>query len=174
MTRRRGTLGWTAVLVVVVVLLALLGLKSDKAAVSGRAAPQLPREHIGGAPATLSSLIGGAGGRASLVVFWASWCGPCTKEAPAIEQFASSSRGRGRIVGVDWSDALSGARAFIRHYSWTFPNLRDGEGLVGNNYHLTGLPTTFVLDSQGRIRDTLRGPQDSQSLSAALAEVERA
>jgi thiol-disulfide isomerase/thioredoxin len=174
MTRQRGPLGWTAVLVVLVVALAVFGLKSDKAAVSARAAPQLPREHLAGAPVTLASFIAGAGGRASLVIFWASWCGPCIKEAPAIEQFASSSTGRGRIVGVDWSDGLSGARGFIHHYSWTFPNLRDGEGLIGNSYHLTVLPTTFVLDSHGRIRDTLRGPQDSQSLSAALVEIERA
>ena len=113
-----------------------------------------------------------AGGRPALVVFWASWCGPCVSEAPALERFATSSAGRGRIVGVDWSDALSGARSFIGRYAWTFPNLRDGEGLVGNSYHLTGLPTTFVLDAHGRIRVALRGPQSAQSLSAALMRVE--
>ena len=75
------------------------------------------------------------------------------------------------MVGVDWSDALSGARSFIRRYAWTFPNLRDAEGTVGNEYHLTGLPTTFVLDAHGRIRAVLRGPQDEASLGRALASV---
>ena len=75
-------------------------------------------------------------------------------------------------MGVDWSDALSGARAFIRRYSWTFPNVRDAEGTVGNAYRLTGLPTTFVLDAHGRIRAVLRGPQNERSLQTALAGVE--
>jgi len=72
---------------------------------------------------------------------------------------------------VDWSDGLSGARAFIRSHSWTFPNVRDAEGTVGNAYRLTGLPSTFVLDAHGRIRAVLRGPQDEGSLTRALASV---
>ena len=74
-------------------------------------------------------------------------------------------------VGVDWSDALTGAQSFIRHYSWTFPNLRDSEGTVGNAYRLRGLPTTFVVDSRRRIRAALRGPQDEGSFKRALAGV---
>jgi hypothetical protein len=70
-------------------------------------------------------------------------------------------------VGVNWSDARSGARSFIRRYGWTFSNVRDGEGTVGNDYRLPGLPTTFVVDSSGRIRAELRGPQDLASLTRA-------
>ena len=108
-----------------------------------------------------------------MVVFWASWCGPCTKEAPALERFAQSSEGRARIVGVDWSDARSGARSFISHYRWTFPNLRDAEGTVGNSYGLANLPTTFVIDARHRILAELRGPQSEGSLERALANAER-
>jgi len=60
--------------------------------------------------------------------------------------------GAGRVVGVDWSDALSGARAFIRRYAWTFPDVRDSDGPVGYAYRITNLPTTFVVDAHGRIR----------------------
>jgi peroxiredoxin len=95
-------------------------------------------------------------------------------EAAAIERFSHAPQGAGRVVGVDWNDALSGARAFIAHNHWTFPNLRDGEGIVGNAYQLQGLPTTYVLDAKGRIRTTLRGPQDRSSLTRALAGVEKA
>jgi cytochrome c biogenesis protein CcmG, thiol:disulfide interchange protein DsbE len=172
MTRRLRLLGWGAALVVAIVLLAVFGLASDHSATTGRPAPALPREHLGGPPATLASLLSSARGKPSLVVFWASWCGPCTKEAPALERFALSAQGRGRMVGVDWSDELSGARSFIHRYSWTFPNLRDAEGLVGNRYRLIDLPTTFVLDSHGRIRLALRGPQNGETLERALAKVE--
>jgi cytochrome c biogenesis protein CcmG, thiol:disulfide interchange protein DsbE len=85
-----------------------------------------------------------------------------------VERVSQSAIGRGRVIGVDWSDALGGARSFIREHSWTFPNVRDGEGTVGNAYRLPGLPTTFVVDSRGRIGAMLRGPQDEASLVRAL------
>ncbi len=137
-------------------------------------APALPRETLVGPPVTLSSLLAGAGGRPAVVVFWASWCGPCEREAPAIERFARSSAGRGRVAGVDWSDELSSARTFIKRYGWTFPNVRDAEGAVGSAYHLTVLPTSFVIDQDQHVKLVLRGPQDPESLSRALASVERA
>jgi thiol-disulfide isomerase/thioredoxin len=156
----------------VVAALAVFGL-AGSGSTNGKPAPALPRERLSGPPATLSSLLASAHGHAALVVFWASWCGPCAREAPALERFARSPQGQGRIVGVDWSDELSEARAFVRRYHWSFPTLRDAEGTVGVAYHLTGLPTTFVLSAKGRLSATLRGPQDASSLARALARVER-
>ena len=169
MARRLRLIAGIVALAAVVAAVAVLGLASSSQ--QGRAAPALPRESLLGGRVTLASLLAGARGGGALVVFWASWCGPCAQEAPALERFSESSAGRGRIVGVDWSDALSGARGFIRHYAWTFPNVRDAEGTVGSEYRLTGLPTTFVLDADGRIHETLRGPQSERSLRAALASV---
>jgi thiol-disulfide isomerase/thioredoxin len=162
--------GLIALALAAIAALAVFGLASSS---SPRGlAPQLPREHIAGAPATLSTLVSGARGRPSLVVFWASWCGPCEREAPAFERFARSPAGAGRVVGVDWSDALPGAKAFIARYGWTFPNLRDSEGTVGNEYGISNLPTTFVLNGHGHIAATLRGPQTDASLAHALAAVQ--
>jgi thiol-disulfide isomerase/thioredoxin len=171
MARRLRVLGGTLVLAAAIAAIAVFGLASHP--LSGRAAPALPRESLLGPPLTLTSLLAGTGGRPALVVFWASWCGPCAHEAPALERFARSADGRGRIVGVDWSDPeVSEARKFIRRYAWSFPVLRDAEGLVGNAYRLTNLPTTFVIDTHGRIRKALIGPQSEGSLRAALAAVE--
>ncbi len=171
MSRRTRLLASLLATAAAVAALAIFGLASSHTAKSGRTAPPLPSERLAGTAVTMPALLAGAHGHAVAVVFWASWCGPCTKEAPALERF-SQGAGRGRIVGVDWSDGLSGARAFVRHFGWTFPNVRDSEGTVGNSYGLTGLPTTFVLDRDGRIRATLRGPQDEASLGRALARVE--
>jgi thiol-disulfide isomerase/thioredoxin len=154
--------------------LAVFGLKSSGTSKRGKQAPALPREHLGGAAVTLPSLLASAHGHPALVVFWASWCEPCIREAPALEHFSQSAEGKGRMVGVDWSDARSGATAFIRRYGWTFPTVRDGEGLVGNSYELTSLPTTFVVDPEGRVRRTLHGPQTEGSLRQALRAVESA
>jgi thiol-disulfide isomerase/thioredoxin len=171
MSRRLRLLGLTLLGVAALAALVVFGLASSGSAGS-RPAPALPSERLAGAPVTIPSLLAGAGGRASLVIFWASWCGPCETEAPALERFSQSAEGRGRMVGVNWSDALAGARAFVRRYGWTFPNVRDAEGTVGNAYRLRSLPTTFVLDSRGRIARELRGPQDEASLTRALAAAE--
>jgi cytochrome c biogenesis protein CcmG/thiol:disulfide interchange protein DsbE len=170
-------LGWTLATAVLVALV-VFGLASGGSPVAGRRAPRLPRERLAGPPVTLpgqTTASGGgasaAGGRPALITFWASWCVPCAREASALERFSLSPSGRGRLVGVDWSDGLSEARSFIRRYSWTFSNLRDSAGTVGNDYHLTGVPTTFVLDASGRIGAVLRGPQNEGSLARALASV---
>lgn len=167
---RRRRLGWTLAAAAAVAALSVFGLASRSS--TGRTAPALPHERLAGSPVTLAGMLAGAGGRPALVVFWASWCGPCAREAPALERFSRSPAGHGRIVGVDWSDGLSGARSFIRRYAWTFPNVRDAEGTVGNEYRLTDLPTTFVINAHGRISMVLRGPQSEASLERALAGVE--
>jgi cytochrome c biogenesis protein CcmG, thiol:disulfide interchange protein DsbE len=161
-------LSFKALALVAVVVFALYGLAEKPSASGGRAAPALPHESLVGPTQALASMLSAEGHRPAAVVFWASWCGPCAHEAPAIERFAQSADGRGRVVGVNWSDALSGARSFLKRYAWTFPNVRDAEGTVGNAYRITGLPTTFVLDGSGRIRAVLRGPQSERSLEAAL------
>jgi thiol-disulfide isomerase/thioredoxin len=154
-------------------LAALLVLGLGGAASMRRLAPALPREVLAGPPLTLARPPGDTGGHAALVTFWASWCEPCAVEAPALQRFSESPSGQGRLIGVDWSDGLTQARSFIRRYSWTFSNLRDSNGAVGNAYHVTGLPTTFVLDSSGHIRAVLRGPQDVGSLERALVSAGR-
>jgi cytochrome c biogenesis protein CcmG/thiol:disulfide interchange protein DsbE len=171
MARRLRLIGGALVLVAVLAVAAVLGLASHPA--TGRVAPALPRETLVGGPVTLTSLLAGTRGRPALVVFWASWCESCGEEAAAIERFATSTAGRGRIVGVDWSDARANAMQFIRSHRWTFANLRDAEGLVGNSYRMPDLPTTFVVDGRGHIRAMLRGPQSVASLQSALASAER-
>jgi thiol-disulfide isomerase/thioredoxin len=155
---------------VLVALALVIGL-SGKGASGGRPAPALPRELLAGPPATLATLRATADGRPSLAVFWASWCEPCQHEAPAVERFARSPAGRGRVVGVDWSDEAQSARSFIGKYHWSFSNLRDGEGTVGYAYGLRDLPTTYVIGADGRIEQTLIGPQTEQTLGHALTAV---
>jgi thiol-disulfide isomerase/thioredoxin len=162
-------LAWVALAVLVAVAL-VIGL-SGKGASGGRPAPALPRELLAGPPATLATLRATADGHPSLVVFWASWCEPCQHEAPAVERFARSPAGRGRVVGVDWSDEAQSARRFVRKYRWSFSNLRDGEGAVGSAYGLRDLPTTYVIGADGRIEQTLIGPQTEQTLGHALTAV---
>ncbi len=165
---RLRTLLIGAAVVVALVVFVVVGLAGSKAN-SGHPAPALPREHLSGPTTTLAALRG----RPVLVSFWASWCEPCEHEAPLLERFARSLHGKATLVGVNWEDlSPANARKFIRTYGWTFPNLRDPDGNVGRDYGMTGgPPVTFVIDSSGRLRAQLRGPQTQQTLESALESV---
>jgi cytochrome c biogenesis protein CcmG/thiol:disulfide interchange protein DsbE len=161
----RALIGWP-VAAAVVVALVVFGLSSNKQAAAGRPAPALPTDRLSGEAVSLASLRG----RPALVVFWASWCTPCEQEAPALERFARALHGRATLVGVDWSDpSLSGAKAFVSRFGWTFPVLRDPDETSGQKFGVSGLPTTYAIDRSGRIRDTLRGPQTQTTLAQALS-----
>jgi cytochrome c biogenesis protein CcmG/thiol:disulfide interchange protein DsbE len=130
-------------------------------------APPLPAAVLQAPKATLASLRG----KPALINFWASWCEPCRKEAPELERFSRSLQGSASLVGVDYTDESGAARGFIHEYGWTFPVLADPDGIYGARYRFSGLPTTFVLDSRGRISETLRGPQTAADLRRALGSV---
>jgi thiol-disulfide isomerase/thioredoxin len=152
-------LGVTGALVAIVVV-------SGPSTGSGtaRPAPPLPKSVLVPPGQTLASLRG----KPAAINFWASWCNPCRQEAAALERLARSLHGRARLVGVDWNDGLSGARSYLSQYHWTFPNLVDPDGVVGKRYGIHGLPTTFILNPQGKITDVLLGPQSVENLRQAL------
>ncbi len=151
----------------VAALIAIEVASSGSSAAPPRPAPQLPTQVLNPPRVRLADLRG----RPALINFWASWCHSCREEAPEMERLARALHGRATLVGVDWSDDLGNAREFIREHDWTFPVLRDS-GEVGDEYGIRGLPTTFVLDTRGRIVETLPGPQTRSSLEAALRSVE--
>jgi cytochrome c biogenesis protein CcmG/thiol:disulfide interchange protein DsbE len=157
---------WAAVAAVVVVAIVVAELASGGGAQTGRAAPPLPAQALVPPGTNLADLRG----KPALVDFFASWCVPCAEEAPTLRKLAASLAGKATIVAVDWDDAGGPARAFVRAHGWTFPVLADTSGTAGESYGLVGLPTSFVLDPQGRIVATFRGPQSEAKLRRALLE----
>jgi cytochrome c biogenesis protein CcmG/thiol:disulfide interchange protein DsbE len=130
-----------------------------------RPAPPLPPSVLQPPRVTVAQLHG----RPSLINFWASWCDPCRKEAPELERLQRSLGASASLVGVDYTDRQDAGRSFIHQYGWTFPVLSDPDGVYGARYRLSGLPTTAVLDSRGRIVETLRGPQELSDFRRALS-----
>ena len=163
MTRGRAIgLGVLACVVVGVVGAELLTAGGSS---SARPAPQLPDQVLAGPRVDLASLRG----KPALVNFWASWCKPCQQEAPELKRFDQTLGNRANLVGVDWNDTPSNAMKFIADSGWQYPILRDPSQHVGYAYGLNGLPTTFVLNAQGEIVETLQGPQTAAKLRQALA-----
>jgi cytochrome c biogenesis protein CcmG/thiol:disulfide interchange protein DsbE len=133
----------------------------------GDSVPQSPLPRLEG---------GGAGsladyrGRWVLVNFWASWCGPCKEEAPALEGFQRQHGGaRFTVLGIDSRDLTGDGREFVRRYGLSYPQLRDGDGAAARDYGTTGVPENFLVDPRGRVQWLLRGPVDEQYLQDEVA-----
>ncbi len=94
-----------------------------------------------------------------LVNFWASWCGPCRQESPALQEFQDRQGGpRFTVLGIDTRDLTGDGRTFVRQLGLSYPQLRDGDGDEASAYGTTGVPESFLVDPRGRLRLLRRGP----------------
>jgi cytochrome c biogenesis protein CcmG/thiol:disulfide interchange protein DsbE len=96
-------------------------------------------------------------GKPAVINFFASWCGPCKAEAKILESASQQYKGRIAFVGIDYHDVTSDGRKFLRAHDITFPTVQDGSGKIGDEYGLTGVPETFVVNAQGRLLKHIAG-----------------
>jgi cytochrome c biogenesis protein CcmG/thiol:disulfide interchange protein DsbE len=116
----------------------------------GRPAAKFTLTSFAGAPISLGEYRG----RVVLLNFWASWCVPaCYDEAPTLERTWRAYRDRGvAVLGIDVQDKEEPARKFLAQFGHTFPNAPDPGGRVAVDYGVYGVPETFFIDRQGRVR----------------------
>ncbi|MBA2485590.1 MAG: TlpA family protein disulfide reductase [Nitrospira sp.] len=101
-------------------------------------------------------------GKVVLLNFWATWCGPCKIEMPAMERlYRSFSRKEFEILAVS-TDAQGAVvtRPFQQEAGFTFPVLHDADFRIGLRYGARQLPMTFLIDRQGIIRNRIPGARD--------------
>ena len=159
MSGRLRLVAQTVALACVAGLLALLVWKlahQRHAPPVGSPAPEFTLARLNGVGSmSLASLRG----HPVVLNFWASWCGPCKTEAPALEKAWQRYRNRGVIfVGVDYHDFASEARTFVAAHDLTFTMLSDGAGSVTSSYGISQVPETYVVDANGKVVAHLAGP----------------
>jgi cytochrome c biogenesis protein CcmG, thiol:disulfide interchange protein DsbE len=131
----------------------------------GQQGPHLRLPLVGGAETDLGAFRG----QVIVLNFWATWCEPCKAEMPVFERAQQRYRDRGlTVVGVNFQERDDQITAFLQEVGVTFPSLADRTGEVSRNWRATALPTTFVIDRQGIIRDVRVGAFTDEMLEARL------
>ena len=116
-------------------------------------------------------------GQVVLLNFWASWCGPCRAEMPALEYLLTSRADAGlRVVAVNYREATPTVQAFVTQTNWHIPVVIDADGAAAKDLRVHIFPTTLVIDRRGRGRFAVvgeydwRGPEAGQWIDELLAE----
>ena len=90
-------------------------------------------------------------GKVVLVNFWATWCPPCRKEMPDLEQLYKEFGVRGLVVLAISDEVATTVDPFVVKTGYTFPVLLDPGRKVNTAYHIQGIPNSFLYDRQGKL-----------------------
>ncbi|WP_153720638.1 redoxin domain-containing protein [Sporosarcina cascadiensis] len=130
-------------------------------------APDFTLETLAGETVTLSELKG----KKVILNFWATWCPPCKAEMPHMESFYSKLTEEDQVeliaVNVTESEKLgiSEVENFVESYKLSFPIPLDETAQVTHTYGVFSMPTTFMIDTKGRIAQKVIGPLDEKTLN---------
>jgi cytochrome c-type biogenesis protein len=135
-----------------------------RAAASAEPAPDVSLTTTDGKPLKLSELRG----QVVLLNFWATWCVPCRSEIPALNAMEKELSARGfKVVGVTTSDSPDIVREYQKDVRQDYTVALGDDG-VANAYSVGVLPTTFIIDRDGRIREKIIGEKSRAYFEARI------
>jgi thiol-disulfide isomerase/thioredoxin len=131
----------------------------------GNLAPEFSALSLDGKAVTLQDLAG----KPAVLVFWASWCGPCRQEMPHVNELVRAYGDQIRVMGINLGEApdvVAGVAGAM-----DYPVLLDERSTIAGRYAVRTIPLVVVLDAAGRIRYRGNGlPQRSHALIDWLLE----
>lgn len=136
----------------------------------GQPAPPFELRTLEGEPITTEALRG----KPVVLNFWSTWCVPCKTEHEILQEGAKRWGDRVQFLGVVYQDSAEAAQKYLRTRRNLYPNLADPTSQVAIEYGVSGVPESFFIDAEGRVRHKAIGPVTldllATQINAMLAE----
>jgi len=132
-----------------------------KAIKDRKKAPPVSLECVKGGKLDLKSF----NGKVVFLNFWATWCGPCKEEMPSMEALYQQFKDKNFVfltISVDY-EGLPPVKTFIEKQKYSFPVLLDPKNETLDLFGVTRIPTTFIIDKEGRMIGRVIGPRNWKS-----------
>ncbi|MDY0405671.1 thiol-disulfide oxidoreductase ResA [Virgibacillus sp. 179-BFC.A HS] len=163
------------ILLLVAVAYALLTNLSDKKTTyeAGDSAPDFKLEQINSANNQSSIQLSDLKGKGVMLNFWATYCKPCEKEMPYMQKLYPKYKDKGvEIITVNLDSNKLVVDRFINKFNLTFPVLADRQDQVRELYNIVPIPSTFFIDSKGKIVKKVEGGLTLDKLAGYLQDIE--
>ena len=136
-----------------------VGLEKDQIA------PDFTLFNLQGEDVTLSELRG----KRVVLNFWATWCPPCEAEMPHMQKYYDkyAEEDNVEIVGVNLTyerETVERVEQFVKSYNISFPIVYELDESVASMYEILTIPSTFMIDTEGKIQKKIIGPLDLETL----------
>ena len=145
---------------------------AEEGLTKGDVAPDFTLTTLDGKEVKLSDLKG----KKVVLNFWATWCPPCKAEMPHMqnyyEDFAKDENVEIIAVNLTSGDKEESVQDFVQDYGLTFPIPLDVEGNVGGTYQAITIPTSYMIDTKGRIQNKIVGPMDERMLTDFISNLD--
>jgi len=131
----------------------------------GSQAPEFSAQSVAGKAVSISDLRG----QVVLVNFWATWCGPCRLEMPALQSRFDSTDFA--LLAVNFDESPEQVQAFVDELELSFPALLDPGGDIQTLYQVRGYPTTYFIDEEGMVKIQHIGFMNENQLDGYLTQM---
>ncbi|MGY0692703.1 peroxiredoxin family protein [Virgibacillus sp. FSP13] len=144
--------------------------ESDSVGIAkGEFAPDFELKTLDGETVRLSDYKG----ERVLVNFWATWCPPCRAEIPDLQKLYDKKDVTILAVNLTESEKSEGdVKNFVEEFEMTFPVLKDTNSKVSTTYQVRAYPTSYMIDSNGRIQFIAMGAMNYDLMAQELAKIE--
>lgn len=151
------------------VIFALTSKKTEKVLAVGDFAPDFEVIDLEGNKHRLSDYQG----EGVFLNFWGSWCGPCKTEMPFMENQSKAFKDKGvHILALNIKDTRLKAETFRDQYGLTFPIAQDKDESIRRAYNVIPLPTTVLIDPDGKIIDIITTGIDEEEIRQAMESIQ--
>ncbi len=146
-------------------------LPTDEGLAKGELAPDFELTTLKGEDMRLSDYRG----KAVILNFWATWCPPCRAEMPHMQTFYENQQDKDvEVVAVNLTTEdrdMTEIKNFVEEFGLSFPIPMDVDGDIGALYQAFSIPTSYIIDREGRILHKIVGPMDEEMMNGFIEEI---